>query len=169
MSIILIIFYFRNELFMKESLPPYDWTYTSSYNGTILSDHIIRSCTISSSDVSSDDGDSFDKSLLMKKDPILFLSSLSLYEDEMGDNGTSIYSVKIRVMPDCFLLLARSFVKIDQTILRSRETRIMSYISNKYEHMNSSPITLYRECCAKELRWVSDASVFNQLVRIFFI
>ena len=44
---------------------------------------------------------------LLKHDEILYYEELDLYEDEMADNGITRMSIKLRVMPGCFLLLLR--------------------------------------------------------------
>ena len=45
--------------------------------------------------------------LLKRPDPILFFDELVLYEDELADNGITMLSCKIRVMPARLLLLCR--------------------------------------------------------------
>lgn len=47
-----------------------------------------------------------------------------LYEDELADNGISMLSCKIRVMPDRLLLLSRFFMRLDNVVVRLRDTRI---------------------------------------------
>lgn len=47
-----------------------------------------------------------------------------LYEDELADNGISMLSCKIRVMPDRLLLLTRFFMRLDNVVFRLRDTRI---------------------------------------------
>ena len=47
-----------------------------------------------------------------------------LYEDELADNGISMLSCKIRVMPDRLLLLARFFMRLDNVVFRLRDTRV---------------------------------------------
>ena len=47
-----------------------------------------------------------------------------LYEDELADNGISMLSCKIRIMPDRLLLLARFFMRLDNVVFRLRDTRI---------------------------------------------
>jgi len=61
---------------------------------------------------------------LLRPDPILFFDELILFEDELGDNGISMLSTKIRVMPKCLLLLCRFSLRIDNVIFRIRDTRI---------------------------------------------
>jgi type 2A phosphatase activator TIP41 len=47
-----------------------------------------------------------------------------LYESELDDNGISIVSCKLRVMPDRMLLLCRLFMRLDNVLVRIRDTRI---------------------------------------------
>jgi len=57
-------------------------------------------------------------------DPILFYDEVDLYEDELGDNGMSLLSLKLRVMPERLLVLSRFFLRLDDVIFRVRDTRI---------------------------------------------
>ena len=63
-------------------------------------------------------------------------------------------------MPTCFLLLARSFVKIDKVVLRSIETRYMGLLE-----CNETHYALYRDRVMKEMKWTTEASLFEALVR----
>lgn len=47
-----------------------------------------------------------------------------LYESELDDNGISVFSCKLRVMPDRMLLLCRLFMRLDNVLVRIRDTRI---------------------------------------------
>lgn len=61
---------------------------------------------------------------LRRPDPILFFDEVDLYEDELGDNGMSLLSIKVRVMPTRLLLLSRFFLRLDDVIFRVRDTRV---------------------------------------------
>lgn len=61
---------------------------------------------------------------LRREDPILFFDELVLFEDELGDNGEAKYTVKARVMPFCFFILAQLFLRVDGVVFRAQETRI---------------------------------------------
>ena len=61
---------------------------------------------------------------LRRPDPILFFEEVDLYEDELGDNGMSLLSIKVRVMPERMLLLSRFFLRLDDVIFRVRDTRL---------------------------------------------
>jgi type 2A phosphatase activator TIP41 len=47
-----------------------------------------------------------------------------LYESELDDNGISVYACKLRVMPDRMLLLCRLYMRLDNVLVRIRDTRI---------------------------------------------
>lgn len=61
--------------------------------------------------------------LLLRRDPILFFHSITLYSDDLHDKGTVEVSVKIRVMPRCFLVLLRRFLRIDGGEASVRDVR----------------------------------------------
>ena len=93
----------------------YDWTYSTPYCGTVqggvwneLDESGMRMELLTDQSV-----------------PILFFDEIVLYEDDLHDNGQCQYSVKLRVMPTCAYILARLWVRVDNIILRIRETRIL--------------------------------------------
>ena len=47
-----------------------------------------------------------------------------LYESELDDNGISVLTCKLRVMPDRMLLLCRLFMRLDKVLVRIRDTRV---------------------------------------------
>jgi type 2A phosphatase activator TIP41 len=55
--------------------------------------------------------------------PIEAYGEVLLYEDECGDKGYSRANVRYRVMRDCFLILLRSYVRIDSVTVRVLDTR----------------------------------------------
>ncbi|KAI7872067.1 TIP41-like family-domain-containing protein [Spinellus fusiger] len=123
-----------NHTDIKNIIKPYDWTYSTVYKGTL---------------VSSKDGRTFeaaedpyvDIQLLMKPDPIYLYDETILYEDELADNGTAILSIRLRVMPLCFLVLQRFFLRVDDVLFRIRDTRLYHEFGSKY---------LVREYTSKE-------------------
>lgn len=62
--------------------------------------------------------------LLRRRDPILFFDEVVLFESELDDNGISLYSVKVRVMEQRMLLLARLYMRLDNVVVRVRDTRV---------------------------------------------
>lgn len=126
----------------------YDWTFTTAYQGTVShEDEASTSDAMTASVQETDNGTSIvDKTVdgvasnvipifvpfddvipldkLKRQDPILFFDEVVLYEDELSDNGLSILSVKVRVMPERLLVLQRFFMRLDNVIFRVRDTRI---------------------------------------------
>lgn len=91
----------------------YDWTYTTFYEGTFSSE--VSSCTDRKID--------YDR--LRRKDvPILWYDDVLLFESELDDNGSSSLRAKIRVMPSCFFVLLRFWVRVDRVLLRVFDTRV---------------------------------------------
>lgn len=119
---------------IKEVVKPFDWSYSTDYKGTL---HPTAP--------------PFEKSntpipieLLKRPDPILFFDDVMLYEDELADNGITMLSCKIRVMPSRLLLLARFFMRLDNVLFRLRETRV-------YIEFDSGEVI--REYQSKELEY----------------
>ncbi|KAE9589363.1 hypothetical protein Lal_00000617 [Lupinus albus] len=85
-----------------------------------------------------------DVAALTSKEPILFYDEVVLYEDELADNGVSLLTVKVRVMPSSWFLLLRFWLRVDGVLIRLRETR-MHFIFGG----STNPIIL-RETCWRE-------------------
>jgi type 2A phosphatase activator TIP41 len=101
---------------IKEVIKPFDWSYTTDYKGSTHSQDEALAFTPTET--------TLPLRLLKRQDPILFFSSIDLFEDELADNGMSLFTVKIRVMPQRLLLLARFFLRLDGVIFRLRDTRV---------------------------------------------
>ena len=99
---------------ITEVVKPFDWSYTTDYKGTVYQSS--PTFKPSSSPIPLD--------LLRRPDPILFFDEVTLYEDEMADNGITVFSCKIRVMPARLLLLCRFFMRLDNVLIRVRDTRV---------------------------------------------
>ena len=99
---------------ITEVVKPFDWSYSTDYKGTLWSE--------SPAFVPTKTPIPFE--LLKRPDPILFFDEVMLYEDEMADNGITMLSCKIRVMPQRLLLLVRFFMRLDGVLLRIRDTRV---------------------------------------------
>ncbi|KAJ3168639.1 hypothetical protein HDU88_001532 [Geranomyces variabilis] len=100
---------------LKGVVKPYDWTYTTDYTGTLVHGAFEQAGK-------NDAGIDFEK--LKRPDPILFYDELVLYEDELADNGTAILTLRVRVMPTCFLVLLRFFLRVDGVLFRVNDTRL---------------------------------------------
>ncbi|KAK9454055.1 TIP41-like family-domain-containing protein [Dipodascopsis uninucleata] len=104
----------KGEDCVHEVVKPFDWTYTTDFKGTLGQDSISFELT----------NDKIPLDKLRRPDPILFFDDVVLFEDELGDNGISMLSAKIRVMPERLLLLSRFFLRVDDVMFRIRDTRV---------------------------------------------
>ena len=78
---------FWKEKSMSESVFDYDWTYTpQEYYGKTTGNYRVET---------DDPTLKIDYNRLKQHDPIVFFDENILYEDELGDNGISLLSVKI--------------------------------------------------------------------------
>ncbi|KAJ1667930.1 Tap42 interacting protein [Coemansia sp. RSA 1813] len=103
----------RSRSDITDVIKPFDWTFSTRYQGSVSG---------GLSFAASDSG--IDYSKLMVKESILFYDENVLYEDDLGDNGTSQLSYKIRVMPSGFFVLQRFFLRVDGVLFRIYDTRI---------------------------------------------
>ena len=99
---------------IKEVIKPFDWSYTTDYKGELAPKSQPFGPT----------SNPVPLELLKRPDPILFFDDVILYEDELADNGITMLTVKIRVMPQRLLLLSRFFMRLDNVMLRLRDTRV---------------------------------------------
>ncbi|PGH14818.1 hypothetical protein AJ79_02834 [Helicocarpus griseus UAMH5409] len=99
---------------IKEVVKPFDWSYSTDYKGTLSPESMPFEPSSSPIPIE----------LLKRPDPILFFDEVMLYEDELADNGIAMLSCKIRVMPSRLLLLTRFFMRLDNVLVRLRDTRI---------------------------------------------
>lgn len=88
----------------KPSNRQYDWTYQTSYKGSIRGEKSIKS----------DPGALCDLENLKKRETIGWYRDIRLYDDELDDNGAVSLGVKIRVMPSCFFILVRYYLRVDK-------------------------------------------------------
>ncbi|KAI1659538.1 TIP41-domain-containing protein [Daldinia decipiens] len=154
---------------IKDVVRPYDWSYSTTYRGSVVppssrapppplgpaaaeDDSNTGESKESSEQTAETARDSkFDFKpsknpipieLLKRRDPILFFDEVMLYESELDDNGISVLSVKLRVHERRMLLLARLFMRLDNVVVRVRDTRV-------YVDFAAEEVT--REYTAKEL------------------
>lgn len=133
---------------------PFDWTYTTAYKGEELGDSKLLEL---------DDTVEIPLDRLRRPDPILFFDDVTLYEDELGDNGIVVLRVKIRVMKDRLLLLARFFLRVDDVLFRVRDTRVFvefdeGLVIREYQERELP----YKDVLAKVPRSAKD---FGQFLR----
>ncbi|KNC83127.1 hypothetical protein, variant [Sphaeroforma arctica JP610] len=124
---------------IKEVVKPFDWTYSTAYTGSLRSvdgDQTINLPTISAAL----QGEAIDYELLKPhREPILFYGEVILFEDELADNGESTVSVKFRCMPSGFFILLRQFIRVDDVLIRIRDTRIHHIFET--QHMIRETVT----------------------------
>ncbi|KAK3012339.1 hypothetical protein RJ639_011640 [Escallonia herrerae] len=140
---------FRSKPFQQVILD-YDYTFTTPYSGSgtveINSEHgrgAISgegSCNLHWEDCE----EQIDVVALASKEPILFYDEVILYEDELADNGVSILTVKVRVMPSCWFLLLRYWLRVDGVLMRLRDTRMHCVFG-----CSTKPV-ITRESCWRE-------------------
>ena len=113
----------------EEETDKYDWTFTTPYRGSVSVDDGAGAGT-TGTDASrptpslwTDTEQRVDRGMLMERDPILFFDELTLYESELDDNGLMSLTVKVRVMPRCWYVLMRHWMRVDGVLIRLRETR----------------------------------------------
>lgn len=99
---------------IKEVVKPYDWSYSTTYTGTLDSGAQQFASTERLIPIE----------LLKRRDPILFFDEVVLYESELDDNGVSMFSAKVRVHDKRMLLLCRLFMRLDNVLVRIRDTRV---------------------------------------------
>jgi len=138
----------------------YDWTYSSPYAGTLVY-RGDASTTCSSEDTAwhgpallngrnlwtSIACSGIDLALLSdRSQPILYFDDVTLYEDDLHDNGVSQINVKIRVMPKCLFVLYRLVVRVDYVTVRCRDVRV-------YHRFGTQEV--FRDVTWRECKWGS--------------
>jgi hypothetical protein len=101
-----------------------------------------------------------DYELLRRRDmPILFYDEMTLYEDDLEDCGEISIEAKVRVMPNCWFALVRFFLRIDNALVRSRETRLFHQFPASNESPNDS-LKIHAEVLWREKHLDEDATLF---------
>lgn len=103
----------------------YDWTFSTSYAGD----------TEGTQQAWRNSGRQLDRALLLQRDEILLYDEIPLYISELDDNGVSEVSVKVRVMPKCWYILLRFFLRVDGQLVRVRETRLFCRFNGEESHV----------------------------------
>lgn len=134
----------------QEVILDYDYTFTTPYCGSETIEHSNNGENTKMKDGLKleweECGDRIDLVALQARDPILFYDEVVLYEDELSDNGVSLLTVKVRVMPKCWFLLLRYWLRVDGVLMRLRDTRMHSNFHND----DSVSPTVLRERCIRE-------------------
>ena len=127
---------------ITDVVKPFDWSYSTDYKGTLRP----TTAEFQASDKP------IPLELLKQPDPIIFFDEVMLYEDEMADNGITLLSCKLRVMPARLLLLCRFFMRLDNVLVRIRDTRV---------YVEFATGEVIREYVAKEEKY----EVVRQVIR----
>ncbi|PWA00769.1 hypothetical protein BB558_003202 [Smittium angustum] len=122
---------------------PFDWTFSTKYNGTLLNEKQVKESEI---------GIDYEK--LKIPEPLLFFDQNVLFEDDLGDNGVSSLSYKVRVMQSGFFILMRFFLRVDGVSVRIWDTRIYCSFENNL---------LIREITRKQSTF---SDIANRIVRL---
>ena len=145
----------------------YDWTFSSPYAGSILT-----------SRNNSHEEESRNMNLINNRQewqplpqsqipfhllqdtsqPILLYDDIHLFEDDLHDNGESSLNIKIRVMPKCWYVLQRLFVRVDYVCVKCREVRYFCLLDNSStttaaSGSNCRVNTIYRDVTWREASW----------------
>ncbi|KAH8165785.1 hypothetical protein CIB48_g2435 [Xylaria polymorpha] len=112
---------------IREVVRPFDWSYSTTYKGTVVPGTLGRGGSDADSGRRLDfipTDEPIPIELLKRRDPIRFFDDVVLYESELDDNGISLLSVKLRVHDERMLLLCRLYMRLDNVVCRIRDTRI---------------------------------------------
>ena len=122
-----------------------DWTYSVPYKGGVhkLSTyseevHKVTGLTLpkpeSASKLSikrdSETGIPYER--LGRENPIVHFGEIYLFEDDLGDQGYTCLSLRFRVMKDCFYVLVRYYLRVDEVLVRIYDTRIFHGYETNY-------------------------------------
>ena len=88
--------------------------------------------------------------MLTERDPIQMYDELTLYESELDDNGVAHLGLKVRVMPKCWYVLLRFWLRVDGVLIRLRETR---FFCDTTERDKSGAVVVVRETQHREETW----------------
>lgn len=148
----------------------YDWTFSSPYAGTIIClghDNNCKESTINNRNMWHHLRRSHIPFHMLQDNtvPILLYDDVHLYEDDLHDNGDVSLTVKIRVMPTCWYILQRLFVRVDRVCVKCREVRyfcafhnvtVDNVVDNVGDDNDSNIVranVIYRDISWKEATW----------------
>lgn len=103
-----------------------------------------------------------DFDILRKREDILFFDEAVLYQGDLEDCGEVIFDYKVRVMPSCWFVLVRLFLRVDNA-----ETRIRSY--RYYHNFDSNKIDLnisWQVGSAEKMKEFRDAQLAENTTRL---
>ena len=164
----------KSPQFMEGTTPPnvneyagnsefyYDWTFASPYAGTISNlqpSHPINGNGTNNRNKWSPLPHSHIPFHLLQdtSQPILMFDDIPLYEDDLHDNGDVSLNIKVRVMPRCWYILQRLFIRVDYVCVKVRDVRMFclfdnsSGVNNSRQHVKVN--TIYRDISWREASW----------------
>ena len=115
----------------------FDWTFSTPYLGSNTSTLVWEENKESGIEKHM-------RMLLDRSEPILMYEDVRLFEDDLHDNGHVQLTVKIRVMPKCFYVLMRFFLRVDHVLVRCRDVRFFHIFGKE---------AIYRDVVWREIRW----------------
>lgn len=130
---------------IKEAEAKSDWSYASSYMGSYGR---IKNSSIGFlygyEKTSSNEKDQVNNIKVERTDmplplerlgidnPIKKYIEINLYDDELNDYGLSEAKIRFRIMQDCFFGLLQSYIRIDNVMIRTIDTRIFHWFNDNY-------------------------------------
>ncbi|KAL1122709.1 hypothetical protein AAG570_003036 [Ranatra chinensis] len=106
---------------VDKTIGEFDWTFSTDYCGTMKNwAKEEETQTV------------IDTNKLRQKEEILLYKEVTLFEDELHDNGIALCSVRIRVMPSGYFALLRYFLRVDGVILSVYDTRVYHDFTTNY-------------------------------------
>jgi type 2A phosphatase activator TIP41 len=115
----------------------WDWTFSTDYGG-------VGAAHGAELAWAAHGGAGIDMALLRKREPILFYADLPLYLADLSDHGASEARVRIRVMPSCFFVLMRHWLRVDGVLVRQRDARFFLRFPPRATTSPATPPTLLR-------------------------
>ncbi|KAL3769762.1 hypothetical protein ACHAWO_011290 [Cyclotella atomus] len=138
----------------------YDWTFATPYAGTIqtnMNDEASNNTPAYNRRIWKSHTQSPIPIHLLQdtSQPILLYDDISLFEDDLHDNGDVSLNIKIRVMPTCWYVLQRLFVRVDHVCLKVREVRMFCYFGDDVgaAALGIDANTVFRDVCWREASW----------------
>lgn len=114
--------------FIEKMIHPFDWTFTTPYKGTTITEHEDKKSLIKVEQTN----ERINIEKLKIPETISFFDEISLFDDELSDHGVASLNVKIRVMPSSFYILQRFFLRVDDVLIRIYDTRLYHEAHNSY-------------------------------------
>ena len=132
-----------------------------SFTGKVTSSIIKNNCTPRWMKTKSS-GINFNL-LRMQDVPILYYDEILLYQDDLEDCGDVTFDAKLRVMPACWFILSRFFMRVDGAIVRIRDTRLFHCFGEKFVHME---VTWKEQDLSTEIgKEIVDRKLTNAILR----